>query len=234
MKLAIMQPYLFPYIGYFQLINAVDAFVVYDDVNYIKQGWINRNNILVNNVSFLFTLPLANASSFATINSIKIDKKEYQIWVRKFLKTLEQSYTKAPFFLEVFPLVKDLLESDNEKMVELINKSLFSITKYLNIKTRIITSSDIFNNNFLKGKERVVDICIQEKATDYINLIGGQELYSKDFFSNENIDLHFIKTNEIKYQQYNDNFVPWLSIIDIMMFNSPNEINVMLNNYQLI
>lgn len=229
-----MQPYLFPYIGYFQLINAVDTFIVYDDVNYIKQGWINRNNILVNNIPFLFTLPLANASSFATISSVKINKKGYQIWVRKFLRTLEQSYVKAPFFSEVFPLIKAILESENEKIVELINKSLFSITEYLNIGTRIITSSEIFNNNFLKGKERVVDICVQEKATDYINLIGGQELYSKDFFANQNIDLHFIKTNEIKYQQHNEDFVPWLSIIDVMMFNSPNEINVMLNNYQLI
>jgi hypothetical protein len=234
MKLAIMQPYLFPYIGYFQLINAVDTFVVYDDVNYIKQGWINRNSILVNNSPFLFTVPLANASSFRTINSLEINKKLYPIWVRKFLKTIEQSYTKSPFFNEVFPLIKNILEYENEKIVELIVKSLLAITKYLDIRTKIIPSSEIFNNNFLKGEERVIDICIQEKATQYINPIGGQELYSKDFFVDKNIELHFIKTNVIKYHQYDKEFVSWLSIIDIMMFNSPNEINIMLNNYQLI
>lgn len=89
MKIAIMQPYIFPYIGYFQLINAVDKFIIYDDVNYIKQGWINRNKILLNNEDYLFTFPLKNASSYKKINEIELSENLYSKWKIKFFKTLE-------------------------------------------------------------------------------------------------------------------------------------------------
>lgn len=105
MKIAVMQPYLFPYIGYFQLLNAVDMFVVFDDVNFIKKGWINRNNILVNRQKYLFTVPLKDASQNKLIKEVQIADDG---WQEKFLKTVAQSYKKAEFFDEAFALIEKL------------------------------------------------------------------------------------------------------------------------------
>ena len=233
MKVAIMQPYIFPYIGYFQMINAVDFFVLYDDVNYIKGGWINRNKIVVNGSEKLFTIPLSGASSFKLINEIEINKtsKEY----RKILVTIEQSYKKAPYFKDVFPMIENIFNSNYGQISDFIANGMTTICKYLNIKTEIYTSSVKFaESNGLPKEERIVNICQTLGASTYINAIGGQELYSKEYFAKKSIDLKFIKANPIKYQQFNDTFIPWLSIIDVLMFNSPQEVHPFLNNFQLI
>lgn len=232
MKVAIMQPYIFPYIGYFQMINAVDFFVLYDDVNYIKGGWINRNKIVVNGSEKLFTIPLDGASSFKLINEIEINKtsKEY----RKILVTIEQSYKKAPYFKDTFPLIENIFNSDNILISDFIANGMTMICKYLNIKTEIYTSSVKFaESKGLPKEERIVNICQTLGASTYINAIGGQELYSKNFFLKHGIDLKFIKSKPIDYNQFNDNFTPWLSIIDIIMFNSVDQINLMLYKYDL-
>jgi hypothetical protein len=234
MKLAIMQPYLFPYIGYFQLLNAVDTFVVYDDVNFIKQGWINRNSILVNGQPHLFTLPVQDASSFNKISQTQINRKIYRHWHPKFLRTIEQSYAKAPFFKNVFPIIKEILQDEDDEISPMIQKSLLLISAYLGIQTRIVPSSGIYDNRHLTGQERVIDICIKEKASDYINLIGGRELYSAAAFKERDVRLHFIKTKPIHYPQGRQEFIPWLSILDVMMFNPPEQIWLMLTEYELI
>ena len=228
-----MQPYIFPYIGYFQLIKAVDKFIIYDDVNYIKQGWINRNNILLQDKSHLFSLPLKDASSFKKINEIELNEMLFPKWKTKFFKTLE-TYKKAPYYETVKPLLEKILMADNGKLSDIIYHSLVEISKYLNIHTIIEKTSTVYQNSELSRAERLVDISNQEKANTYINPLGGQELYDKKYFSDHNIDLFFIKTNTIEYQQFTDTFVPWLSIIDVMMFNSVEEINEMLNRFELI
>ncbi|WP_027377493.1 WbqC family protein [Kaistella palustris] len=235
MKVAIMQPYLFPYIGYFQLIAAVDKFVVYDDVNFIKGGWINRNNILVNKKSNLFTVPLDNSSSFFLINETKINLKLYSIWKIKFLRTIEQSYKKAPFFNEVYSLIANVLDNyEGDLISKLAVASIKSVCEHLKIQTEIIATSETYNNKRLSGQERVLDICSIENATYYINPIGGLQLYSKEIFKSKNIELNFIKSYSIAYKQFDNKFVSWLSIIDTMMFNSVEEINIMLDKYELV
>lgn len=235
MKIAIMQPYLFPYIGYFQLIAAVDKFIVYDDVNFIKGGWINRNNVLVNRTSNLFTVPLDKPSPFLLINEIKINLKLYSIWKDKFIRTIEQSYKKAPFFYDVYTLILKILDKQDKALVSnLAVDGIKCICEYLNIQTEIIETSQNYNNNHLKGQERVLDICKIERSSNYINPIGGLELYSKDVFIENALVLNFIKTNPIIYNQFNNEFIPWLSIIDVMMFNSIDEIKLMLDKYELI
>jgi hypothetical protein len=229
MKVAIMQPYFFPYIGYFQLINAVDIFVIYDDVNFIKQGWISKNKILVNKYVTDLTLQLNGASSFKKINEIGIGNNRI-----KLLKTIEQSYKKAPYFSNVFPLINDILEYNEINLAIFLSNSIRKISEYLNINTCIVISSNIEKNNQLKGKDRVIEICKKTNASVYINAIGGMDLYEKDEFLQKKIILHFIKTNIVEYNQFIDNFIPGLSIIDIMMFNSPDEIKKMLNQYELI
>ena len=231
MKLAIMQPYFFPYLGYWQLINAVDKYVVYDDVAYIKGGWINRNNILVNGNPTLITLPLEKSSSFKKINEISIVNND--IIKDKLLKTVQMAYKKAPFFEDVMYMISDLLKH-NSNIARLNYNTILKINEYLNINTEIILSSELQKDDSLKSQDKVIHICKELYADNYINAIGGQKLYSKEEFTKHNIKLNFIKMNELKYTQFNNDFVPNLSIIDVLMFNSPEQIKEMLDDFVLL
>ncbi len=228
MTLGIMQPYIFPYIGYFQLINAVDKFVVYDDVSFIKQGWINRNKILLNRAEHVFTVPLKNASSFVTIGKTEINHALYAGWCGKFAKTLEQAYSKAPNYRPVRELVMGVLEERHNTISELAAKSITTTCGYLGVATEFVMTATHYNNGELKANERVKDICKKEKADAYLNANGGKELYSKDDFERAGLRLNFIRTNSITYPQWGGEFVPWLSIIDIMMFNTLEAVQVLL------
>jgi len=231
-KLAIMQPYFFPYIGYFQMMNAVDKFVIYDDVTYIKNGWINRNRILVNGMEYMYTIPLKNASSNTLIKEIQISLNTRT--VTKLLKTLQQNYRKAPYFEEAFLLISSIFNQETKFIRDLCLKSLQLINMYLDMDTFIVETSTIYNNQNLKSQDRIIDICLQEKANHYVNLIGGQDLYDKKTFTNRGINLNFLESKEIKYSQFTNQFIPWLSMIDVMMFNSPQKIKQMLNDYTLV
>lgn len=234
MKLAIMQPYIFPYIGYYQLVQSADKFVVYDDVNYIKQGWINRNRVLLNNEPDFFTLPVKDASSFKKINETELNPKNYVFWKNKFYKTLDLNYRKAPFFEEAFTLVKNVLDTEDMNLARLASASVSKIMTYLDSTTAFVETAANYHNNDLKAQDRVLDICIKEKAGTYINPIGGMELYSKTDFAAQNIHLYFIKAKPVVYQQFKEPFHPWLSIIDVLMFNNKEQVKSFLNAYELI
>lgn len=230
MKTAIMQPYFFPYIGYFQLINAVDTFVLYDDVTHIKGGWINRNRIYENGGFNYWGLPLKNASSNRLIKDI-----EYIRDWQRLLKTVQQNYGKAPYADAVWnQILLEAAGNQKEVTISALNEYiLWKICKYLDITTTIIRSSDLPKAK--EGRvERLCDICRQTGALTYINAIGGQILYNKEQFKEQGIDLYFLKTNEITYSQFDNVFVPNLSILDVLMFNSKKEIREMLNNYELV
>ncbi|MBT3864709.1 WbqC family protein [Candidatus Peregrinibacteria bacterium] len=232
MKLAIMQPYLFPYIGYFQLINAVDKFVVLDDVTFINKGWINRNKILINGGEHMFTVPLRGASQNKLIKDVEVD--DGQDWRKELLQMIEVSYKKAPNFENVFPLIREVVNFDATLITDLVLKSLRVLTGYLGIETEFVETSAVYEDGGLKGGERLLDICEKEKASVYINPIGGVELYSKAFFEEGGVDLSFLQTKEIKYEQFGGEFAPNLSIIDILMFNSKEDVVGMLGQYDLI
>jgi len=229
-----MQPYVFPYIGYYQLLLSVEKLVMYDDVHFIKQGWINRNRILLNGKDFLFSVPIKDVSSNKLIKDTLIDNSKYVIWVKKFLTTLQQAYKKAPHFHSVFPLIESVFDQEYTSISELAVQSIHTTSRYIGINTRILPTSTIYRNQDLKGKERVIDICKKENAAIYINPSGGKELYSKDEFSQQGIELRFIQPKPLIYKQFNQAFVPWLSIIDVLMFNSQEEIFSFTHNYQLL
>ncbi len=233
MKLGIMQPYIFPYIGYFQLIKAVDRFVVYDDVTFIKQGWINRNKILLNGAAHLFTLPLKNASSFTTIADTLINTDLYKVWRYRFEKTLTLAYSKAPYYKESVELIMSVFNSNYETISELAVGSILETCKFLGVKTEFVLTATAYHNNDLKAKERVIDICKREKADTYINAAGGKDMYSKEDFNNAGLELKFLKPHSIVYRQLKPTFVPWLSMIDVLMFNSAEEIRTLFNEYDL-
>lgn len=234
MKVAVMQPYIFPYIGYFQLINAVDKFVFYDDVNFIKKGWINRNRILVNSNDFVFTVPLNKVSQNNLINETLINAENFEKWKQKFIQTLTESYKKAPFFRQTYELVDFILSKNYQTISELASESVKLISNYIGIETVFLNSSETYHNKGLEKQTRLIDICRLENANHYINALGGQELYKKEDFSKQGIKLDFIKSLPVEYKQFNEKFVPWLSIIDVMMFNSQEEIQNLLTKYELI
>jgi signal recognition particle subunit SEC65 len=231
-KLAIMQPYLFPYLGYFQLINAVDKFVIHDDVTFIKQGWINRNNILSNNNPLLFTIPIKKINSRLLICEAMVS---YDFdWKLKILNTIKNSYRKAPYFEEVFQIVENTFLNKESNISKIAIKSLSEVMSYLGLKIDLSESSNSYPKSELRSQEKVLDICKKESAIQYINPIGGQELYSKSDFSQYGIQLNFIKMRPVQYKQFENIFAPNLSIIDVLMFNSPQEVKEMLQQYELI
>lgn len=228
MTVGIMQPYFLPYIGYFQLLKAVDVFVVYDNIQYTKKGWINRNRFLQGSKDAYFTIQLKKDSDFLDIRdryiSDSFDKK-------KMINQIKEAYKKAPFFDEIFPFFVSILERDELNLFDFIYYSILQICKRFSIHTKIIKSSSLEINHCLKSEDKVLDICEKLKADIYINPIGGVELYNKDHFLQKNIELKFIKTNNINYKQFNNQFIPFLSILDVMMFNSQEEIENILQDY---
>ena len=230
MKLGVMQPYFFPYIGYWQLINVVDKYVIYDDVNYIKGGWINRNKILINGEATFLNLYLSLASPNKKINEIEIDSG---IRNQKNLKRIAMAYKKAPYYEETYPLLEELLTSKETNLAKLNGKIIKEISSYLSMNTEFVYSSEIEKNGHLKGQERLLDICKRLGASDYYNAIGGKALYDQESFRSEGIRLHFLKTKEIRYKQFDSDFVPNLSIIDLLMFNGREGTKELLKCYTL-
>lgn len=233
MRLTIMQPYFFPYIGYFQLVRSADKHVVYDDVNFIKNGWINRNRLLANGEEAqYFNLAAQGISSFKKINEIGLDPSPK--WREKLLKTLEQNYRKAPCFGLAFPVLGEIIQHSSDNLAEYLLYSLKRTLEYLGIDTPLVESSSVYCNDGLHAQERIVDICRREAATEYVNVIGGRELYSRDAFGSSGVALRFIKSIPVEYSQFNNVFVPWLSIVDVMMFNPVEAIAPMLDSYELV
>jgi hypothetical protein len=233
-KLAIMQPYLFPYIGYYQLVHAVDRFVVADDLTFIKQGWINRNRLLVNGAATYFTVPLKRHAATTLIRDVEIDDGPAGRWRTTLLKTVENFYRRAPSFDEVFPIVERVIRGPFTAIADMARASVRDVCGYLGVQAAIVDSSSIYGNAHLKGQDRVIDTCRIEQAGDYVNAIGGQTLYSRDAFLARGVRLHFIETGLVEYPQFRTPFVPSLSVIDLLMFNSLEEARQLLTRYQLV
>lgn len=229
-----MQPYLFPYIGYFQLLHSVDRFVVYDDVAFIKQGWIARNRILINGGASFFTVPVRHASSFSSIRDTGIDDSpQSRRWVEKLLKRFDNAYRRAPEFARVFPLVESVFRRPAEHVSELAVASLRVVAEFLDIQTTWIETSAGYGNAHLHGQERVVSICRTEGASEYVNPMGGVEIYAAEAFASEGVRLRFLRSREMTYRQFGAPFVPWLSIIDVLMFNPRDVVRRQLDEYDL-
>ncbi len=231
MKLGIMQPYFFPYIGYWQLLNYVDEYIIFDDVNYTKRGWINRNRILFDGQPRYINLHIKNASLNKLIKNTMLAQTEKDNLT--LLSTIKQGYRKAPYFEQTYSLIEKLLANDSDCLADYLFYQIKEICKYLNIQTRIISSSEIKKNSELKGEEKIIDICVNRNARSYVNSIGGKELYHQERFLDQGLTLQFLKPQNISYQQYRDVFIPNLSIIDVMMFNDKDVIQEFLDRFDL-
>lgn len=230
-----MQPYFFPYIGYYQLLNAADTFVFFDDVNFINKGWINRNNILQKDKPLLFTVPLLKASQNKLINEIEL--LEFDKWKNGFLKQIHHSYSKAPFYSVIFNWLNELFNSQNYTHInQLAMASIIGVANLLELDLKFIKSSEIKYNreSSSSGQDKILSICSALKADHYINAINGRELYNPADFVAKNIQLNFIRMDDISYSQWtNIPFVPYLSILDVLMFNRIEKIKQLLQSYSL-
>ena len=232
MRLAIMQPYFLPYIGYFQLIAAVDMFIVYDNIKYTKKGWINRNRMLQNGKDVMFSLPLKNDSDYLNVCERELAADFNR---DKLLNQIKDAYRRAPYFAQTFPLVEQIVRYEESNLFRFLYHSIIRTCEHLGITTEIRISSDIAINHDLKNQDKVLALCAAVGASTYVNAIGGMELYSKETFRQKDIDLKFIHSKPFEYPQLDNEFVPWLSIIDVMMFNSKAEtLAGITGNFELI
>ncbi|MCR5575482.1 MAG: WbqC family protein [Oscillospiraceae bacterium] len=221
------QPYFLPYIAYWQLIHASDLFLIGDDYAYIKRGWINRNRILFNGAPEYFGVEVQKASSFRLCSELRraeIDK-------RKKMNKIYEAYHNAPYYEAGRELIDGILSCEEEVLSEYLLFSIREICAYLGITTPIMKTSEIEGNSLLKREQRIFDFCEKLGADVYANPIGGMALYSFEDFRRHGISLRFIRTGEIAYRQYGGAFVDKLSILDVIMFNSPEEIRTMLDQY---
>lgn len=234
MKLGIMQPYFMPYIGYWQLISQVDKYVVFDDVNFIKKGWINRNRILLDGREYLFVLPLQGASQNRKINELAFFEgpaNKKALWER-----IERGYGKSPCFQkeDAAALLKSCILCEEDEIVKYITHSIRQVCRYLDIETEIVLSSEIDKDMSCKGQEKILDICEKSEADTYLNAIGGMELYDGAVFHKRGIRLQFLKTDFVKYPQQTAEFMQGLSLIDILCSVPKAGIKAMLNQCTLV
>jgi len=215
-----MQPYFFPYAGYFQLFAAANRFIFYDDVNYIRGGWINRNRFLMNGEAKFFLVPIADQSSFRKIKDTQIAEGP---WREKMLKGFEFSYRRAKSYEPVRDLIEGVLATKSHLVGDFAKASVVAVAEYLGIETQVVGTSQGFENENLNGEERILDICDKAGAREYINLPGGRELYSAENFAARNIRLRFLRPALSQYPQGKNAFMPGLSIVDILMNNSQED-----------
>lgn len=227
-----MQPYFMPYIGYFQLIAAVDKFIIYDNIQYTKKGWINRNRMLQNSKHSIFSLPLKNGSA-----SLDVCERELAVDFNrsKLLNQFKGAYQSAPYFEQTLLLIEQILQYEDTNLFRFLHHSIVKTCKYLAIDTEIKISSEIAIDHALKSQEKVIALCQAIGATTYINAIGGMEIYNRDVFQAQGFEIKFIRSQPFEYKQFGAPFLPWLSIVDALMFNTPVQIGIAIREgYELV
>jgi hypothetical protein len=231
MKLGVVQPYFLPYIGYFALINAVDRFVYFDDVQYIRRGWVNRNRIKMGTGWQYITLPVGRASQSARINEVCVIDDEREI--QRLKKAIQFSYERSPYYDTIVKMLFDLIKpGENIAATDIALTN--SICQYLGFSTEFYVSSEIAKDDSLRSGAKIIEICKILGGDHYVNPIGGLELYSREMFLESGLKLSFLKMNEVSYSQGKGEFIPSLSILDVLMWNSKEEVVRMLAQYEMI
>lgn len=236
MKLAIMQPYFFPYIGYYSVLKHVDRYIYLNNVQYIYHGWMNRNRILHPKEGWQYiNVPIKKHSRNDVINEVIINNQIE--WKKKILNQIEHYKKHAPFYGEVKQLLEKIFSHDFERLSELNISIDQAIAEYLGITTLtdVISEMDLRYEKPVKPDEWALNICkALGSVKEYWNAPGGKEFFDAEKYARANIDLKFLKINLHPYKQKGNQFEAGLSIIDGMMFNSVEEINKMLDDFMFI
>ena len=232
MKVAVMQPYFLPYLGYFHLMDAVDEFVVYDNIRFTKRGWFHRNRILVDGEDQLFTIPLKQASDHLDVEQREL-ADNFENEARRILRRIEGAYRTAPYYGDAMPIVEECFKRGSGNLFEFIRTSLELMCKELGIGTRLTVSSTIDIDHRLRAQNKVLAICGAVGADQYVNAIGGKSLYEPEAFDERGVRLLFVESELVEYFQFGGAFVPRLSILDVLMFNSRERVAEHLKRYSL-
>jgi hypothetical protein len=227
-----MQPYFLPYIGYFQLMQYCDVFVIYDDIQYSKQGWINRNRMLLNGAPRTFTLPLQRDSDFLDIRDRRISP-EFE--PEKLMGLFNQAYAKAPGWDPSSDLVRSILAYPSRNLFDFVANSIANVASCLGIETKLVVSSDLNVKRSLRGQDRVLTTCEVLGAKEYINPIGGLSLYSDSVFRRSDVSLRFLRSNLTEYPQNGGTFLAGLSITDVVAWcGLPHSRRLLATDYQIL
>jgi hypothetical protein len=235
MKLAIMQPYFMPYIGYFSLIKHTDRFVVFDTVQYINKGWINRNRIISESPKgFTYmTVPVKKLSRKMFIKDTLIDLS--QKWKKKIRGQLAYYKKKAPFYFQIKNLMEDILMKEYQTITELNVEALSIVCKFLDMpfKYTIFSQDRMGINSVNAPDEWALEICKKMGATTYVNPPGGKSFFNKDKYEFEGVDLNYLIMKLIPYKSVNGAYIPGLSIVDVLMFNDIDQVHMMMDSFEL-
>ena len=232
-RIAIMQPYFLPYLGYWQLMGYVDKFVVYDDIQFTKKGWIHRNRYLNNGSDQMFTLPLKKDSDYLDV----VDRRLSDSWnieKNKLKRKVEGAYGKSPHFQEAMAIFNECLDCEENNLFNFILGSIKIIKESLDIGTELLVSSEVGETQHLKGQQRVLEICRSLGANEYVNPIGGYELYDRNDFAQEGVELKFHKIGDVTYNQMQRDFLPNLSVLDILMFSGVGGVKKELGSFEIL
>ncbi len=236
MRIGINQPYFFPYLGYFSLIKHTDRFILLDMVQFTKQGWIQRNRILMPGGGWRYIrIPLRKYSQKDIIKDVRINNSED--WRSEIFKHLGYYSKRAPYFNETVKVVENALDISTDSVAKLNENILKTVCAYLGFPRdiSIFSEMDLQIEKPEAPDEWPLNICKSLGDVDeYLNLEGGVKFYSKDKFRNAGINIGFIKTNLREYPQMESFFEPGLSIIDVMMFNDPENICRMLDDFIIL
>lgn len=228
---AIMQPYFFPYLGYFQLIAHVDQFVLYDDIEFSKQTWITRNRILSGSEWRYINLAIKRDSDFLDICQRELSPEFDR---QKLLRVIHHTYGKAPFFEEMRDVVTPIIENREQNLFRYLRDSIVYLSRCLGANTTFIDSSQIGIDRAMRGQERVISTCLQLNATRYTNPIGGMKMYDRNVFRQSHVELNFLEASLLPYNQGSVQFVPGLSIIDILAWTGISETKRMISSDYVI
>jgi hypothetical protein len=231
LRVALMQPYFFPYLGYFQLMHAVDCFVFYDDAQFMKGGWVNRNRLLVAGRPGWWTFPVVHAS-----HRLPISRRAYcnsPTQVSRLAAQVEHAYRLAPQFGSMFPRIAGYLESPRSNVATFNQSHLELLARDMGLQCRFLAASELVPGTTLDGQAKVIEICRALGASHYVNSPGGQALYDATAFADAGVQLGFLHPRPAAYPQFGEAHVPALSIVDALMFNDPANMRQLLQQYDL-
>lgn len=229
---SLMQPYLFPYLGYFQLIAASGLFLLGDSLQYTRRGWINRNRLLVGGQPWQFSFPLEQGSRSQAINERRLSD-EVHLTSQRLLHTIRHAYHRAPCYPMVFPLLEEILDHPERNLAHFAEHSIRRICHYMGVDTPIGRVSELGLEDDIGRDQRLIEAVKRSGGDVYLNPEGGRHLYSPELFNDHGLELRFLRMDELSYRQFDGDFVPSLSIIDVLMFNPPDELQRLLGRYSV-
>jgi hypothetical protein len=208
-----MQPYFIPYIGYFQLIDSVDHFVIADNYQFTKQSWLNRNRLLFDGSPTYYSIALKKSSDFVNISEKLIsDDFDPDHLIRKF----SNSYAKRPYYHQANKILLKVFSHNATSLLELNTLAIHYICDYLEIQTEIHLISQLNVDVNANRNEKIYSTCALLGAKEYVNAPGGRDIYTRDTFEARNLILKFLRPNLVEYDQGCSNFIDQLSIIDLI------------------